>query len=194
MVKITGSYQSFSILEFTKTQGAFLQDLMQREKKNFNKVFFEQHIYKKTGAKTLKELPKIQHVTGFKTDCLSTIEHKRHRKLCLKMPLKMLHEKYMPLNMFNNKTINSSIKSVTVNYRRKRECDYFLLKVNKTGVFNFAMPSEFDFLDLEIIHQNCFFKNIDNPIEQLLNFSVNSNVVDFKDAKNNLTTYSLIKL
>lgn len=194
MVKINGCYQSFSILEFTKTQSVYLQNLIQRDNSDLNSVFFEKHAYKKLGFKTLNHLPIIDYASGFTADNFSKLEYKSNRKLTLKMPLKMLHEKYLPINLFSNKTINSSIKAISVSYRKKSLCDYFLLKVFNSGTFNLLLPDEFDFLDLEVIHQNCLFKSMNQPIEQLVSFQMNSHEINFKQSKHNKTAFTLIQL
>ncbi len=194
-LKINGTHISFILIETSLSESlSKLTEQVENSLINCN----NDSVYNNTSnvilLSCLNELRILQKVSGFSMESHQEMHYYKGRKLTLKMPLKMLHEKYMPINLFNNKTINSSIKAVSVSYRKKSLCDYYLLKVVCSGTFSLLLPEVFDFLNLEIIHQNCLFKSMNQPIEQLVSFQMNSHEINFKQAKHNKTTYTLIQL
>ena len=171
-LNLRGTYLSYSIVELNQADTLFLQNIMEKDLITYNKIFFELKAYKKLGYKTLEELPIISQVSGFIPDRNDVFQYKIDDKTIIKTPMHSLMNRYFPDTLWNEKTINPIITSVGVDFIKRRTCKYFLLKIIKKGTFKTVLPSNFQLLDLLIIHQNCYFKRFNKKTEHLIQFKL----------------------
>jgi hypothetical protein len=194
-LQIEGTMLSYSIIELNAEETLYLQNIMEKDLITYDKIFFELRAYKKLGYKTLEALPIISHVSGFIPDIKDVFQYKKGDKTIIKSPMNRLENKYFPINIWNDKTINSIINSVAIDFIKRRSCKYFLLKIEEKGTFKTMLPCDFQILDLLIIHQNCYFNRFNKKTEQLIQFKIDdSNLVLALGKKSEITkSISVIK-
>jgi hypothetical protein len=178
-LKINGTHVTYCVVEFGSKEALYLQNIMEKELINYDEIFFKLKAFKKLGYKTLEELPIISQVSGFIPDRKDVFQYQIDDKTIFKSPMNTLENKYFPNNLWDEKTINPIITSVGVDFIKRRTCKYFLLNIIKKGTFKTILPSDFQLLDLLIIHQNCYFKRFNKKTEHLIQFKLGDRNLQF---------------
>ncbi len=175
-LQIIGSYLSYSIIELSKPDALFLQNIMESELINYDKIFFERKAYKKLGFKSLEDLLIINRISGFslrtentlgeEVDALFTIFN--NNKKVFSSSLERLEAKHHT-NLFNQYfDVKSSITPLDFSFRKKKGCKYFLLKKKQLGTFSFKSDEQIYLNQLyfkhSVYHVN---KNYYQPIHLL---------------------------
>ena len=62
---ISGSYHSYSIIELNQADALYLQNIMEIELVNYDRIFFERKDFKQLGFKSIEELPVVSKINGF---------------------------------------------------------------------------------------------------------------------------------
>ncbi len=175
-LQIKGLHVSYSIIELKQADALYLQNIMESELINYDKIFFERRAYKKLGFKSLDDLPIIKHISGFslrtenalgeEIDALFTIFN--NKKKVFSSTLERLEAKHHT-NLFNECfDIKSSITPLDFSFRKKKRCKYFLLKKKQVGTFSFDLDECINlnqlFFKHSVYHLN---KNYYQPVHLL---------------------------
>ncbi|MCX6191744.1 MAG: hypothetical protein NT109_05625 [Flavobacteriia bacterium] len=187
-LKIKGTYVSYSIIELNQADAAYLQNIMESELVNYDKIFFERKDFKKLGFRAIEEIPVVSQINGFLSsfhslqfpDTFSFFKNKKKAFVCAVDRLEAKYHSGLYKEFCN---VKSSINPNDFSFRRKKGCKYFLLKKQQFGTFTLALKDDIDlnqFLFEHKVHHFKFKGFYYNPVQLLeihlddskLNFSV----------------------
>ena len=187
-LKIKGTYVSYSIIELNQADAAYLQNIMESELVNYDKIFFERKDFKKLGFRAIEEIPVVSQINGFLSsfhslqfpDTFSFFKNKKKAFVCAVDRLEAKYHSGLYKEFCN---VKSSINPNDFSFRRKKGCKYFLLKKQQFGTFTLSLKDDIDlnqFLFEHKVHHFKFKGFYYNPVQLLeihlddskLNFSV----------------------
>ena len=187
-LSVSGSYCTYSIIELNQADALFLQNIMESELVNYDKIFFERKDFNKLGFGSLEELPVVSKVNGFLSSFHSlqhpdTFTFFKNKKKAFVCAVDRLEAKYHSGLYKEFCNVKSSINPNDFSFRRKKGCKYFLLKKQHFGTFTLALKDDIDLNQLLFEHKVHHFKFKGfsyNPVQLLelylddskLNFSV----------------------
>ena len=187
-LNVTGTYLSYSIIELNEVDALFLQNIMESDLVNYDKIFFKRKDFKKLGFSSLEELPVVSQINGFLSSFHSlqhpdTFTFFKNKKKAFVCAVDRLEAKYHSGLYKEFCNVKSSINPNDFSFRRKKGCKYFLLKKQQFGTFTFALKDDIDLNQLLFEHKVHHFKLKGfyyNPVQLLeiylddskLNFSV----------------------
>jgi hypothetical protein len=143
--KIIGTHLSFCVIEFNNPNASYLQNIMENELINYDKIFFERRAYKKLGYKSLEDLPIIKEISGFSLRTENTLGEEidalftffNNKKKVFSSTLARLEANHHTSLFKEYCDVKSSITPLDFSFRKKKGCKYFLLKKKQVGTFRF---------------------------------------------------------
>ena len=142
-LNVTGTYLSYSIIELNEVDALFLQNIMESELVNYDKIFFERKDFKKLGFRAIEEIPVVSKINGFLSSFHSlqhpdTFTFFKNKKKVFVCAVDRLEAKYHSGLYKEFCNVKSSINPNDFSFRRKKGCKYFLLKKQQFGTFTLA--------------------------------------------------------
>lgn len=161
--RITGTYLSYSIIELNQADALYLQNIMESELVNYDKIFFERKDFKKIGFKSIEKLPLKSQINGFLSsfhslqypDVFTFFKNKKKVFICA---VDRLETKYHSGLYKEYCNVKSSINPHDFSFRRKKGCKYFLWKKQQIGTFTLALKDDIDLNQLLFEHKVHHFK------------------------------------
>lgn len=186
-LQISGTYLSYSIIELNQADAAYLQNIMESELVNYDKIFFERKDFKKLGFRAIEELPVVSKINGFLSSFHSlqhpdTFTFCKNKKKVFVCAVDRLEAKYHSGLYKELCNVKSSINPHDFKFRRKNGCKYFLLKKQQFGTFTLALKDDIDLNQLLFEHKVHHFKFkgfYQEPI-QLLEVYLDDSKLNFK--------------
>ena len=186
-LNVTGTYLSYSIIELNEVDALFLQNIMESELVNYDKIFFERKDFKKLGFRAIEELPVVSKINGFLSSFHSlqhpdTFTFCKNKKKVFVCAVDRLEAKYHSGLYKELCNVKSSINPHDFKFRRKNGCKYFLLKKQQFGTFTLALKDDIDLNQLLFEHKVHHFKFkgfYQEPI-QLLEVYLDDSKLNFK--------------
>jgi hypothetical protein len=186
-LQIAGTYLSYSIIELNQTDALYLQNIMESELVNYDKIFFERKDFKKLGFKSIEELTMKSQINGFLSsfhslqypDVFTFFKNKKKAFVCAVDRLETKHHSGLYKEYCN---VKSSINPHDFSFRRKKGCKYFLWKKQQFGTFTLAFKDVIDLNQLFFEHKVHHFKFKGfyyNPV-QLLEIHLDDSKLNFK--------------
>lgn len=162
-LNINGTYHSFSIIELKQEDALYLQNIMESELVTYDKIFFERKDFKKLGFKAIEELPVVSQINGFLSSFHSlqhpdTFTFCKNNKKVFVSAIDRLEAKYHSGLYKEFCNVKSSINPNDFSFRRKKGCNYFLLKKQQFGTFTLALKDDIDLNQLLFEHKVHHFK------------------------------------
>jgi len=159
---------------------------MESELLTYDKIFFERQDFKQLGFKSIEELTVISQINGFLSSFQSlqypyTFTFFKNNKKVFVCAVDRLEEKYHSGLYKEFCYIKSSINPYDFSFRRKKGCNYFLLKKQQIGTFTLALKDDIDLNQLLFKHKVHHFKFkrfYEEPI-QLLEIYLDDSKLDF---------------
>ena len=148
-LQISGTYLSYSIIELNQADALYLQNIMESELVNYDRIFFERKDFKKLGFRAIEELPVVSQINGFLSSFHSlqhpdTFTFCKNKKKVFVCAVDRLEAKYHSGLYREFCNVKSSINPNDFSFRRKKGCKYFLLKKQQFGTFTLALKDDID--------------------------------------------------
>jgi hypothetical protein len=186
-LNVTGTYLSYSIIELNQADALFLQNIMESELVNYDKIFFERLDFKKLGFGSLEDLPVVSQINGFLSSFHSlqhpdTFTFFKNKKKAFVCAVDRLEAKYHSGLYKEFCNVKSTINPCDFSFRRRKGCKYFLLKKQQFGTFTLALKDDIDLNQLLFEHKVHHFKFKGfyyNPV-QLLEIHLDDSKLGFK--------------
>jgi hypothetical protein len=186
-LNVTGTYLSYSIIELNEVDALFLQNIMESELVNYDKIFFERKDFKKLGFRAIEEIPVVSKINGFLSSFHSlqhpdTFTFFKNKKKVFVCAVDRLEAKYHSGLYKEFCNVKSSINPNDFSFRRKKGCKYFLLKKQQFGTFTLAPKDDIGLNQLLFEHKVHHFKFKGfyyNPV-QLLEIHLDDSKLQFK--------------
>ena len=186
-LQIDGKHVSYSIIELNEADALFLQNIMESELVNYDKIFFERKDFKKLGFRAIEEIPVVSQINGFLSSFHSlqhpdTFTFFKNKKKVFVCAVDRLEAKYHSGLYKEFCNVKSSINPNDFSFRRKKGCKYFLLKKQQSGTFTLALKDDIDLNQLLFEHKVHHFKFKGfyyNPV-QLLEIHLDDSKLQFK--------------
>ena len=160
---ISGSYHSYSIIELNQADALYLQNIMEIELVNYDRIFFERKDFKQLGFKSIEELPVVSKINGFLSS-FHSLQHPdiftfyKNKKKVFICALDRLETKYHSGLYKELCYVKSTINPYAFSFRRKKGCKYFLLKKQQFGTFTLALKDDIDLNQFLFEHKVHHFK------------------------------------
>lgn len=189
-LQITGTYLSYSIIELNQADALYLQNIMETELVNYDKIFFERKDFKKLGFRAIEELPVVSQITGFLSS-FHSLQYPdiftifKNKKKVFVSAVDRLEAKYHSGLYKEYCDVKSTIYANEFRFRRKKGFKYFFLKKVQIGTFKFALKDDFHLNHLlfdHTVHHLKFKGNYQEPI-QLLEIHCNDSKLGFSIGK-----------
>jgi hypothetical protein len=200
-LQIDGKYFSYSIIELNQADASYLQNIMESELVNYDKLFFERKDFKKLGFRALEEIPVVSKINGFLSS-FHSLQHPdiftffKNKKKVFVCAVDRLEAKYHSGLYKEFCNVKSSINPNDFSFRRKKGCKYFLLKKEQFGTFTLALKDDIDLNQLLFEHNVHHFKFKGfyyNPV-QLLEIHLDDSKLGFVKRKNNEIMNSIVSI
>jgi hypothetical protein len=200
-LQIDGKHVSYSIIELNQTDALYLQNIMESELVNYDKIFFERKDFKKLGFKSIEELTMKSQINGFLSsfhslqypDVFTFFKNKKKVFVCA---VDRLETKYHSGLYKEYCNVKSSINPHDFSFRRKKDCKYFLWKKQQIGTFTFSLKDDIDLNQLLFEHKVHHFKFKGfyyNPV-QLLEIHLNDSKLNFSVGKKSEEKQTIVVL
>jgi hypothetical protein len=162
-LQISGNYLSYSIIELNQADALYLQNIMESELVNYDKIFFERKDFKQLGFRAIEELPVVSKVNGFLSSFHSLqypdiFTFCKNKKKVFVSAVDRLEAKYHSGLYREFCEVKSTINPHGFSFRRKKGCKYFLLKKQQIGTFTLALKDDIDLTQLLFEHKVHHFK------------------------------------
>ena len=162
-LQVEGNHVSYSIIELNQADAAYLQNIMESEFVNYDKIFFERKDFKKLGFRAIEEIPVVSQINGFLSSFHSlqhpdTFTFFKNKKKAFVCAVDRLEDKYHSGLYQKFCNVKSSINPNDFSFRRKKGCKYFLLKKQQSGTFTLALKDDIDLNQLLFEHKVHHFK------------------------------------
>lgn len=162
-LSVSGSYFTYSIIELNQADALYLQNIMESELVNYDKIFFERKDFKQLGFSSLEELPVVSRINGFLSSFHSlqhpdTFTFCKNNKKVFVSAVDRLEAKYHSGLYKEYCNVKSSINPNDFSFRRKKGCKYFLLKKQQFGTFTLVLKVDVDLNQLLFEHKVHHFK------------------------------------
>jgi hypothetical protein len=212
-LKITGTHESYRILEFNEVEALYLEKLLEINFMTYDKIFFELKAYKKLGYKTLEDLPIVAQISGFQSKHPRTpsnpvdyysyfheqypageFTHIKNNKKVFVSAVDRLEAKYHSALFKEFCDIKSTIRGDEVSFKKKRTCKYFFLKKIQSGTFSVAVKDTFQLNQLLFKHCVYHFKKVYHQPVQLLEIQRDDSKLEFTVGKKTLVEHFIISL
>ena len=184
-LQIEGIHYSYSILEFKKEDALFLQSIMEKELVSYEKIFFERNDFKRLGFKKLEDIPVAAHFSGFLSEPPRFLKPSgvftlfQNGKKVFNAPTDRLEERYHTGLYKEFCSLNSTIGSKDISFRKRRGYKYFFLKKEQIGKFTTQFDVDIALNDLLFQHTNLFKHNSNFHSTQLVNVVFENNMIQF---------------
>jgi hypothetical protein len=200
-LQIEGKYFSYSIIELNQADALFLQNIMESELVNYDKIFFERLDFKKLGFGSLEDLPVVSQINGFLSsfhslqhpDTFTFFKNKKKAFVCAVDRLEAKYHSGLYKEFCNFK---STINPCDFSFRKKKGCKYFLLKKHQFGTFTLALKDDIDLNQLFFEHKVHHFKFKGfyyNPV-QLLEIHLHDSKLNFSVGKKSEEKQTIVAL
>ncbi len=200
-LQIDGKHVSYSIIELNQADAAYLQNIIESELVNYDKIFFERKDFKKLGFRAIEEIPVVSKINGFLSsfhsiqypDIFTFFKNKKKIFICA---VDRLETKYHSGLYEEYCNVKSSINPHDFSFRIKKGCKYFLWKKQQIGTFTFALKDDIDLNQLLFEHKVHHFKFKGfyyNPV-QLLEIYLDDSILNFSVGKKSEERQTIVVL